>query len=268
MAKKSHPLVVLFGDTHIGGLTALCPPQIELDDGGEYRASPIQKDLLAFWQDFWGKVWETAGRRDTIAVHMGDVVDGVVSQTTQSLPNLVDQEEAAIEVLQEVRDRAAQFHILRGTDAHVGQQAQSERRIAKRLGADSCPYHLSLWVGDIEFDLAHHGRVGGRRWTSAAAGVVSEIITEYSTLRRPPPRFIVRAHRHVIDDSGERHPWCRAFTTPAWQCKTSYAYKVAVNRLADIGGVVVDGEQVTFLRYYFREGRALRALTGAKVVRA
>ena len=265
---KKKPLVVLFGDTHIGGTTALSPLQIELDDGGAYVASPIQRDLWAFWQDFWVKVWETAGSRDTIVVHMGDVIDGVVKQTTQALPNIVDQEEAAVELLREVRGRATQFHILRGTDAHEGEQAQSERRIAKRVEADSCPYHLTLWVGDVEFDLAHHGRVGGRPWTSAAAGVVGEVIVEYSKLRRPPPRFIVRAHRHIIDDSGERHPWCRAFTTPAWQCRTSYAYKVAPNVISDIGGVLVDGEQVTFLRYYFREGRAMRALVGAKVVRA
>lgn len=260
------PLVVLFGDTHFGGMTALCPPKVELDDGGLYTASPVQQDLWAFWQNFWEFVWKTAGKRGVIAVHLGDVIDGLVKQTTQSLSNLVDQEEAAVEVLQPVRDRAQQFHIVRGTDAHVGAQAQSERRIAKRLEADSCPYHLTLWLGDIELDLAHHGRVGGRPWTSSAANVVAEIVVEYSKLRRPPPRYVVRAHTHFIDDSGERHPFVRAFTTPAWQCQTSYAYRVAPNRVADIGGVMIDGEQVIFKRYFFREGRGLRYHTAGKVV--
>lgn len=252
---KDEPIFVLFGDTHFGSMTALCDKKVHLDAGGTYEASPLQLDLLDFWNDFWSKIEAYRKKnknRPLWLIHMGDIVDGTIKHTTQSLPSIEDQEQLAFRMLEKKRAIADKFFILRGTDAHVGEQAQSEVRLSKWLKADGCAYHQQIKInGKIRFDLAHHGKSGGLPWTSSAANVAARIQMEYSKHGMPLPRFVVRGHTHVIDDSGERNPSVRAFVTPAWQCRTSYAHKVASYAVSDIGGVIVDGETVNFLRYGF-----------------
>lgn len=97
-------------------------------------------------------------------------------------------------------------------------------------------------------DIAHHGRAGGRKWTSAAAGFAAEV-----GLR--PPRYVLRGHNHRIDDSGEKLPFTRYISCPAWQLRTSFGWKVGQAR-ADIGGIIIDGDGVRFekARYYAAPG--------------
>lgn len=246
-------LVVLFGDTHCGSTTAISTQIVSQDKAGDYKASAAQIWLYRRWLELWEAVKTRAVGHRLIAVHMGDVVDGDHHHTVQALPNIVDQESLAIALLTPIRSIADKFYIIRGTEAHAGNAANSEVRIAHELGADGCEWEMRLDVDGVIYDLGHHGRVGGRPWTSGGAGVVAEVVMESFKHGLEPPRFVVRAHRHTIDDSGERNPKCRAFTTPAWQLRTAFGYKASPNTRSDIGGVIVEGERVDFIRYYAAE---------------
>jgi hypothetical protein len=87
-AAKPRPVVLAHvSDLHAGGSTAMCPELIALDDGGEYRASKLQRWLFQCWGDYWQRVDETrrAMGADLYAVFNGDLVEGAHHKTTQLL---------------------------------------------------------------------------------------------------------------------------------------------------------------------------------------
>ena len=46
-------LLRITSDLHAGSTVAICPPRVQLDDGGEYHASKAQRWLWERWKDFW-----------------------------------------------------------------------------------------------------------------------------------------------------------------------------------------------------------------------
>lgn len=251
------PLVAVISDTHFGGFTSLCPEQVELDDGGRYYASAVQLKLLEWWDAYWKEVFDRAQGRKLIVIHLGDIVDGNVKHRGQGLTNPAVQEAIAIAMLKPIRDRADKFFITRGTEAHVGDSAEAEVRIAKALEADACEWELGLRVGSVLYDLSHHGRGSSRPWGSAGATQAWEVIADCHMFGVEVPRFILRGHRHILDDSGERVPGTRFICLPAWQLRNAHGHKVASTRRSDIGGIIIEGENVTVRRYSAPLGRSI-----------
>ena len=56
--KRKPVLIANVGDLHCGGTTALAPERIQLDDGGEYRASKAQRWIWQCWEAYWARVQE------------------------------------------------------------------------------------------------------------------------------------------------------------------------------------------------------------------
>jgi hypothetical protein len=246
-------ILAVVGDSHIGSTTALSLPKFVTDEGQEITASRAQEWLYANWLDYWEYVRGLAGirgkhrRNRLVVVHMGDVVDGIHHGSTQILPNLEDQETMACEILRPLAAAAdGGFFQIRGTEAHAGAGAQSEVRVSREIGARACEWELDLCIDGVLQNFAHHGRAGARPWTSGASGQAGEIALERALAGEPIPRLVWRAHRHSVDDSGQRVPGCRVIVTPAWQLKTAFAHKVAAGRRSDIGGMVAQGEAVDF----------------------
>jgi len=115
----------------------MCLPKFKLDDGGYYYASHVQLAIYNFWKNVYLPLVLESGR-EVVIVHMGDAVDGVVKNSVQSISNIADQEQLAIELLTpSVKHKAVKaFYMLRGTEAHVGKNAASEVRIADKLGIE------------------------------------------------------------------------------------------------------------------------------------
>lgn len=240
-------------DTHIGGTTALSLPKFTTDEGQEITATKAQEWLYECWQDITEYAKQRAGivgkkrQHRLVFIHLGDIVDGLHHNTPQALPNLTDQEVMACELLRPIVALAdGGYYQIRGTEAHAGLAAQSEARIAKELGAKCCEWELDLDIDGILYNLAHHGRAGGRDWTSSAANVAAEIVIDRAMSGCKIPQFVLRGHRHTLDDSGARNPRTRAIMLPAWQLKTAFAHKVAAGRRSDIGGILIDGASVDF----------------------
>jgi hypothetical protein len=235
-------ILAVVADTHVGGVTALSLPVWETVEGQQIIATKAQEWLYACWQDFWRYVYrlKKESKYHLVTVHLGDIIDGLQHGNVQALPELIDQENEACELLKPIRNISdGGFFVCLGTEAHAGAAAQSEQRVAREVGATKAAWSITLEVDGYTIDCSHHGRAGGREWTSSAANMAVEVVVEYLSRGCEAPRFILRGHRHVIDDSGEKLRGVRAICLPSWQLKNAYGWRVAPGMRTDIGGLVI-----------------------------
>ena len=245
----SGSVIAVISDTHIGSSTALAPLEFTTHsrsglEAQVTQANRLQAWLYECWVDYWQYVFKLARKKRLIVVHVGDVVDGVHHGSTQLMPEVGDQVEAAVDLLLPVVSKASAFFGVLGTGpSHAGMDNSTEALIYRELGAREVGQSLTLEVDGKFFDFAHHGRAGRRAWTSSAAGIAAEVAIDYATSGLRPPDYIFRGHNHVIDDSGAKLPGVRSIALPSWQLKTSFGWRVGTQMVrSDIGGyLVVDG---------------------------
>lgn len=255
--KKTKPvLLACVSDVHAGGATALCPDRVVLDDGGEYVASKAQRWLMQCWCEYWARV---AARRDELGAELyvvfnGDLVDGQVKNSTQVVSGNPNAQAAVVTEAMSIPlglkpDRIV---VVRGTEAHVGNSASAEERIADGLRRDKRPiitepetkasswWHFRAIIQDVYVDITHHGRIGRLEHTRNSQVVLyaHDILLGHVKAKDRPPDICLRGHNHKFADSGDE---CtpRVVATGAWQLKTGYVHKVAADSISDIGGVLL-----------------------------
>lgn len=254
---KNRPVVVAFtSDQHAGGTTAACPPEVRLDDGGYYKASKPQSWLYQSWGDYWARV--DAVRRevdgDLYEVFGGDLVDGAHHRTTQILSENPNGQAAVVDAMLKIplALNPEKLFVIRGTEAHVGQSASAEERIASGLRKDKRPivgdpesgtaswWHLRMEIQGVRLDVTHHGRTGQREHTRGSQAVLHahDILLSHVKNGDDYPHLCLRGHHHKFNDSHDAAP-VRVVTSGAWQLGTSYVHKVAADSLADVGGLIV-----------------------------
>lgn len=266
---KRRPIknLVVVSDTHCGCGLAICPPSgVQLDDGGTYMPSKLQRAIYAYWEEFWGEHVPEATHGEPFAVvHNGDAIDGRHHQSlTQISQNLTVQGNIAYDLMKPVVEacEGRYFHI-RGTEAHVGKSAEAEEELAQRLEAkpngegQHARYDLWVEVGAGLVHLLHHiGTTGSQAYESTAVHKeLVESFIEAGRWNRRPPDCIIRSHRHRCLETNipTANGKARAFVTPAWQGKTPFVWKIPGGRLAtpQFGGVVIrwsDEAKLLFLR--------------------
>ncbi len=191
----------------------------------------------------------------------GDVVDGApYNSTAQMSANPSDQERIAIACLEPIVKRlhsvGGSLFMIRGTETHVGKSAADEERIARALGAkpDKTGHYArwDLWkrVGEGLVHILHHIGVTSSSAHEASA-VNAELTAAYYEAARTgkqPPDVIIRSHRHRaikvdVPVHTKRHgvQFASAVTTPGWQLKTPFSWRIAGARqtLPQIGGLLV-----------------------------
>lgn len=255
--KPVRPIVLaVVSDLHCGSTVALCPPEIRLDDGGHYTSSRSQQWLWQCWKQYWAHV--DAVRCDHSAdlyiAFNGDMVEGNHHGTTQILTGNPNGQAAVVNasLVSPLSLKPDKLFFIRGTDAHVGQSASAEERIADGLRRDKRPvigdpdsgtaswWHLRLELHGHLIDVAHHGRTGQREHTRQSAAVLHahDILLAHVKNGDRYPDLCLRGHYHKFNDSHDAAP-TRVVTTGAWQLATSHVHKVATDSLADIGGAIV-----------------------------
>ena len=252
MAAKT--IVSIIGDLHIGGNTAIAPPQFTINtrDNAEeqvIQSNRLQSWLWECWRDYWDYVRVIAGgkrrKHRLVIVCMGDVIDGNHHDTPQIIQEVNDQIKLAIDILGDIRDSADMFYGIIGTGTHVGAAGSVESNIYQAIDATDYGNQFALEIDGLVHDFSHHGRAGRRPWTSAAAGLGAEIMLDYIAQGLRPPDYIWRGHNHIIDDSGNKLPGTRVICTPSWQLKTEYGWRVSTNTVrSDIGGYIMDGSRL------------------------
>lgn len=247
-------IVAIAGDIHSNSTVALCPPRVQLDDGGEYVASDAQRWIWRKWLAFWAEVGE---RRAAIGgplfvVLNGELADDNHHHTTQLVTrNPADQLKLALLCLEPVTrllQDGDRIFVTRGTEAHSGVSGSMDETLARELGAEPASeagpvswWQLRLEVDGVRFDVAHHPPGGGGRrpWTAAnfASTLAAMAFYEAAARGEKPPHLLVRGHVHRPGDSYDAHP-VRALVLPSWQLSTAYGYRIGGGTLP-VGGAYV-----------------------------
>lgn len=255
-------VILITSDQHAGSTTALCPPTVRLDDGGEYVASKPQQWMYQKWQALHdaADTLRTKEKAALVEVFNGDMVDGDHHGTTQILSGNPNAQAAVVNAIMRAPlalGPDAMFFI-RGTEAHVGKSAAAEERISDGLRRDKRPvigddetgtashWHKKMEIQGVRFDFAHHGRVGTRPWTkpNVVANLAAEIFMDHAqedaenNASPSFPHIAVRSHMHQLVDTGQTHK-VRVIQTAAWQLATSFIHRIAPGKLADIGGTII-----------------------------
>lgn len=239
-------ILAVVSDLHTNSTVGLCPSGVQLDDGGQYRASKAQRWLMSCWMNFWTQVTELQAQFQAPlwVVSNGDAFDGDHHDTYQIITrNHADMLSIAAQVFETI-PQWEQLFIVRGTPAHVGKGASLEETLAADLGATGDPdagtaswWHLPLECDGVRFDIAHHGSMGSLPWTRANAANKLAAVTVFDYAGGQLPDVVIRSHRHQYADSGGNFP-VLAVQSPAWQLPTEYVRKFQPAALADIGGLV------------------------------
>ena len=237
-------------DLQTNSTVALCPPVVNLDDGGTYHSSRIQRMLLNNYHDFRDRLVSAKGNGDLYLIFNGDIHDGDHHDTTQIITrNTATMQKIAIETLEPMIKIADKCFMVRGTEAHVGKSAAMEEKLAKDLGFQKNGDNYSWWqliaeFRGTKFDIAHHTSMGstpaGRG--NAANKIAVETIFEYANAGKTPPDFAIRSHVHRYSDSGNVYR-TRAVILPCWQFRTAHVHKQSPGKMATIGGVYIELEE-------------------------
>lgn len=259
--------LIIVSDLHAGCRAGLCPKEIKLDEGGIYKRSLFQDFLGDTWDEFWNVWVPTVCRKEKFGILInGDAVDGSHhGSKTQISQNFADQENIAYEMLAPLVDRChGNLFMVRGTEAHVGQSAENEERLAKRLGAvctngQHTQYEYWIRVGHGLVHASHHIGTTGRAAyeTSALMGELIEMYVEAAKWKDEAPDFVVRSHRHrhIKVEVPTSNIYGVVFTTPGWQGKTPFTHKIPGGRTQrpQFGGAIIRcGDEEMYSRHFTR----------------
>ena len=253
-------LLIAVSDHHINSTVALCPPSVNLDDGGTYTANPGQRWLWSCWLDAWKQIGEMAnGAGRVVLVLNGDLGELDTKRRSNQIitPNKAVVQAMILETLDPALKVAQDVYVIRGTQAHVGKSAWLEEAIAADIGAKpdkargtSSHWHLQGKLGALRIDIAHHASMGANPWARAygANALAARVMWAYAVERGiAAPHLVVRSHNHKYATSGDNYP-TQVYYTPCWSLITEFGYRSGrENDNPDIGLLVfeIDGEQVT-----------------------
>ena len=267
--------VAIFSDTHINSTVGLCPPVVNLDDGGTFRSSPLQRDLWRFWLDYWEQIGKLPGKK--VCIINGDLGELDTKRRTNQIitPNKATIQRIVLDTLAPAFDTCGAFVFIRGTQAHIGKSAWLEEAIAQDVDATvrchkDAPaswYHWRGVVDGVRFDVAHHAAMGRLPHTEKNAGnkIASTILYRYCVdMKEKPPHVAVRSHNHRYADSGGNYETF-AVCTPAFTAATEYVYRIGQeNSVADIGGLAFVCDKGKYdlkdYRYKPRKGKLWKAI--------
>ena len=236
--------IIVVSDLHINSTVGLCKPNIQLDDGGTYKASKTQRWLWNCWLDLWdNKAPPYPGEH--ILIINGDLGElDAKSRSSQIITtNHSTIQSIVLDTIEPAINWADKIYIIRGTAAHTGNSAWLEEAIAQDLDNaihddnSASWWHLRAVCEGVRFDIAHHASMGNLPHTSPNAANKVAFVAQYRyavDMRQPPPDVAIRSHNHRYADSGSNYGTF-ALLTGAWTTATEYAYRIGQeNVFADI----------------------------------
>lgn len=239
-------IIAVVSDTHIGSTVGLCPPLVNLDDGGTYNASPGQMWLWRSWKDYAAKVQALADGAEITTIFNGDLVEADSKKRSHQVitRNKADLTRLATDTIAPLVDISTRAFFIRGTEAHVGKSAQYEEEIAADCAiAVKCTETVTSWwqfygeLGGVCFDISHHGKIGSLPWNRGNPLGTLAVRTMLAYAGRRVPDVVMRSHNHKYASTHDNYP-VMVVSTLAWQLKTEYTHRLGIPEPADIGGLV------------------------------
>lgn len=248
--------LICISDLHINSSVAICPPVVNLDDGGSYHPSRGQRWLNECWADFIARVTALPGEK--VLIICGDLGELDVKRRSNQLitTNKATIQNIVIDTLAPLVDVVDKLIIIRGTMAHTGKSQWLEESIARQydnaVHDKSCDngswYHFRGEVGGVKVDAAHHTTMSGipGNAPNATVNLAKRVIWAYAyEYKQPLPDLVFRAHNHKYADSGDNYEF-KVICLPCWTLTTEYGYRIGRELdLADVGGVI-NGELVRY----------------------
>jgi len=247
--------VVAIADLHVGSTVSLWPEGAALPDGGAWQLSRPQRMLARHWDTMLEEL--LAYEHIDAIVTVGDLVDGCNPRAGLITDRMDYQRAAAVELLAPLRELAARFYVVRGSEWHTGKGDEYVSAIAEELGATPIPStgevtwpELFYDMGGLVVHFAHHiGATLNPMYEATAAlrdlmTLRLELLNKYGLLA-PDVWATVRAHRHRTIAICKDGRW--SIVLAGWKLKDNYAYRVAVNTLPEIAYAVLesDGDTLT-----------------------
>jgi len=227
-------ILAVANDLQCGGTTSICPPRVELDDGGIYQSSKLQKSVFNFWKRAWKKISEIAGDDEIIFVMNGEPGDGDHHETYQLWSKrLFDQANAAITCLNIPSQMASKVYCIRGTPVHSDNKFDIDDIVARELGAHKLRSHFSveLTIQGHRFFFTHQGPNPGYRDHTWGDGIRRELRDQfYRSIRagRTPPDYFIWGHFHQKAyapfnvEYKKKDLTMHGYIVPGWQLSTAY----------------------------------------------
>ncbi len=256
---------IIISDLHCGCQYGLCPPTIVLDGGGTYRASADQLILHDWWEELRSDWIPRVTHGEPFCVICnGDAVDGDHhNANTQISRNISDQRRIARAILEPLVDQCeGRFFMIRGSSVHTGESGMNEETLAEELMALPDEYghyarnDMFLKIGSALCHFAHHiGVTGSMAYESTGlAKEFTEFCSDSARWKLPVPDVVVRSHRHrhIEVKVPTVSTYGYAFTTPAWQLKTPYVFRIPGGRITtpQIGASLIrQGDEDFFTRH-------------------
>lgn len=234
--------ILVLNDLHVGSSYGLLPPSFTDCAGNVHEQNSGQAYL---WSRFIATLDKIQPQKVDAVILNGDILDGLQPKNKGvplTLHRLPDQREAAIVVLQEVRNRfpKAEFFWISGTPYHeledeVAQvayklmgEAQTVRRTLKlRIGKAVVQFHHETSFtsavtksGSLEKELIN--------------GWLSEAMNDWDKAH-----VEIRAHCHYFAYVGRKDRL--AIVCPSWQLQTDYSTKNSPNKnIPDLGCIILN----------------------------
>jgi hypothetical protein len=240
-AKSSPPAgLVVISDLHVGGTTALWPPDGKLESGNivGYGDNAHQRWLWEVWQDTIKTIKSTFGDDPFALLLNGDLVEGAHHHNKEVCAAIeADHMEAAIQLLQPLSALANETYVIRGTECHT---KDYERVIAKALGANYCGDKALIRVHGTLIDAAHHMPTSGRAYLEAGALsiLMGNARLNYARVGHELPKVFLRAHRHVGGFYSDGT--AAVISTGAYQLLTRWAFKVVPDSICRPAFAILD----------------------------
>ena len=250
--------LIISSDHHINSTVAVCPPRVQLDDGGTYHPSIGQQWLWRGWLEFIEWARDLSKGYKPLAILDGDLGE---LDTKRRSNQIITANKATItgminDVIDPLADWVDGMYFIRGTPAHVGKSSWLEEEIAGDYdnavyyskGIHS-HYQVRLLADKIRVEAAHHASMGSiaRTEKNAANLIAHDTMVAYAfALHQPIPHLVLRAHNHRWADSYDNFD-TRAICLPCWSMATEYVYRIGkYNAKADVGGAValIDGDKL------------------------
>lgn len=225
--KKREPIgAVVISDLHVGGTTALWPPDGKLTSGNSVGIgrNEHQRWLWRVWQDTIKTAVAHFGDDPWVLILNGDLIEGAHHHNKEMCAVVeADHMEAAVQCLKPLSKLAHEIYVLRGTECHT---RDFETVIAQKLGATYCGDKALLQIHGTTIDVAHHMPTSGRAYLEASALsiLMGNARLNYARVGHRLPKVFLRAHRHVggVYSDGSS----AIVATGAYQLLTRWATKV------------------------------------------